>query len=71
MQHLRSLISKKSDTIKIKLVNALMSIKTIFSQQNDTKIKDFDELLFDSRAIFLRKFHFQNLLLLYKKSRLR
>ena len=48
----------------IKLVSALMS-RIFFFQQNDTKINDFDE------GILLRQCHFQNLLLLYQKSRLR
>ena len=44
--------------------------KTFFFQQNDTKIKDFDEgvLILEQ---FSEAMSFQNLLLLYQKSRLR
>ena len=41
MQHLRSLISKKSDTKSNKC--SCINVKTFFFQQNDTKIKDFDK----------------------------
>ena len=41
----------------IKIVRALMRRKFFF-KQNDTKINDFDECVFYSRAIFLRQCHF-------------
>ena len=56
---------------RMKKLCALLCIK-FFSQQDDTKIVNFDEGILDSMAnIFLRQCHFQNLFLMYQKSRLR
>ena len=52
-----------------KQVCALLRIKFILQQQDDTKIINFDEgVLQRSVAIFLRQCHFQNLPLLSQKS---
>ena len=45
--------------------------KTFFFQQNDTKIKDFDEGVLILEQFFWGNVISQNWLLLYQKSRLR
>ena len=49
---------------------ALLRIK-FFSQQDDTKIVNFDEGDFDSVAVFLRQCHFQDLPFYLKSHNLR
>ena len=54
----------------MKKLCALLRIK-LFSQQDDTKIVDYDEGVFDSMAIFLRQCHFQDLSFYLKSLNLR